>query len=273
MASRAEVAVHADALRLLNEAGVPYVVAGAYALRHHTGIERYTKDLDLFLVRSLVPRALALLARAGYQTHVLARHWLANAQKSGYVVDLIHGFGGWRAQVDQSWYDHAMWGTLNDVPVRFAPIEEMTWMKVYVAHRERFDGADVCHLIKAGGERFDWQRFVSLFGPCWELLLSAVALFQFVYPSDRRLVPAWVTDTLLDRLSDEQHQKPPAERVCRGTLLDRFSYLPDVDLRGYADGRVPYAIAQGYRPDDVAADRREALQMIAAGRVRPSRVA
>jgi len=273
VASEAEVGIHADALRLLSEAQIPYVVAGAYALRYYTGIERYTKDLDLFLARRFVPRALLVLARAGYETDVLARHWLAHALKGGYMVDLIHGFGGWRAQVDQSWFDHSVASVLHGVPVRVAPIEEMTWMKVYVAHRERFDGADVLHLLKAGRDRFDWARFLGLFDQCWELLLSTLALYQFVYPSDRTTVPGWVMDTLLARLERETGEEPPQSPITRGTLLDRFSYLPDVELRGYLDGRVPYAVAQGYRPEDVAADRREALRMIAQGRVRPSRVA
>src|SRR5581483_12354485 len=37
------------ALRALNAAGVPYVVAGAYAIYEHTGVYRETKDLDLFV--------------------------------------------------------------------------------------------------------------------------------------------------------------------------------------------------------------------------------
>ncbi|MDQ3810883.1 MAG: hypothetical protein M3336_11385, partial [Chloroflexota bacterium] len=41
--------VYKRALRALNGAGVPYIVAGAYAIYEHTGIYRETKDLDLFV--------------------------------------------------------------------------------------------------------------------------------------------------------------------------------------------------------------------------------
>jgi hypothetical protein len=38
-------------LAVLNEAGVPYLVGGAYALAKHAAIERHTKDLDIFVHR------------------------------------------------------------------------------------------------------------------------------------------------------------------------------------------------------------------------------
>ena len=41
--------VYRRALQALNDAAVPYVVAGAYAIYEHTGIYRQTKDLDLFV--------------------------------------------------------------------------------------------------------------------------------------------------------------------------------------------------------------------------------
>ena len=38
-----------NALRVLSDAKVPYLLGGAYALAHYTGIVRHTKDLDLFV--------------------------------------------------------------------------------------------------------------------------------------------------------------------------------------------------------------------------------
>nr|MBK7065059.1 nucleotidyltransferase [Deltaproteobacteria bacterium] len=48
----ATLAQFANALRALNERGVPYLVGGAYALKHYCGINRDTKDVDLFVERS-----------------------------------------------------------------------------------------------------------------------------------------------------------------------------------------------------------------------------
>ncbi len=37
------------AMTLLNEAQIPYLVGGAYALERYTGVDRHTKDLDVFV--------------------------------------------------------------------------------------------------------------------------------------------------------------------------------------------------------------------------------
>ena len=45
-------AFYVRTLAVLNEAGVPFLVGGAYALAKHAGIERHTKDLDIFVRRN-----------------------------------------------------------------------------------------------------------------------------------------------------------------------------------------------------------------------------
>ena len=41
-------AFYAEALRELNQLGLPFLLAGTYALSAYTGITRPTKDLDIF---------------------------------------------------------------------------------------------------------------------------------------------------------------------------------------------------------------------------------
>ena len=53
-------------LNVLTESGIPYLVGGAYALAHYTGIHRDTKDFDIFLTRRDVDRGLDILSAAGY---------------------------------------------------------------------------------------------------------------------------------------------------------------------------------------------------------------
>ena len=57
----AERELYKRGLNALNQAGVPYVVAGAYAIYEHTGIIRQTKDLDLFLTPGALIQAMAAL--------------------------------------------------------------------------------------------------------------------------------------------------------------------------------------------------------------------
>ena len=52
------------ALAALNAAGLPYLVGGAYAFARYTGIERHTKDLDLFVRRADAPAILAEVLQA-----------------------------------------------------------------------------------------------------------------------------------------------------------------------------------------------------------------
>src|SRR5262245_44265123 len=49
----------------LQEARVPFLVGGAFALARFTGIERNTKDFDIFVRREDIDRALKALADDG----------------------------------------------------------------------------------------------------------------------------------------------------------------------------------------------------------------
>ena len=49
------------------------------------------------------------------------------------------------------------WNVLG-VIVRLSPAEEMIWSKAFIMERERYDGADISHLIRACQGRLDWQR-------------------------------------------------------------------------------------------------------------------
>ncbi|MDQ3811736.1 MAG: hypothetical protein M3336_15755, partial [Chloroflexota bacterium] len=102
---------------------------------------------------------------------------------------------------------------------------------------ERFDGADVAHLLLARAEVLDWQRLLRRFGSHWRVLLSHLVLFGYIYPSERDRIPGWVMQDLLRRLSDSLSAPPPSERVCRGTVLSRQQYLIDVERWGYRDVR------------------------------------
>src|SRR5205807_1391005 len=77
-----------EGLTLLEDKRLPYAVSGAFALRHHTGICRFTKDLDIFLTAEASPVALGYLRDAGYECEVRDPVWLATAHKDGFFVDL-----------------------------------------------------------------------------------------------------------------------------------------------------------------------------------------
>ena len=224
-------------LRVFRRANVEVLVGGAYAFGRYTGIERHTKDFDVFVRRVDVPRALAALRAAGYQTELTFPHWLGKAYCGEFFVDLIYGSGNGITMVDDEWFAHAPPDHIFEVPVRLVPPEEMIWSKALIQERERFDGADVAHLILARAESLDWRRLLDRFGANWRVLLAHLVLFGFVYPTEGHRVPGWVQRTLLDRLQHEIELPSGTERVCRGTLLSRQQYLLDVTDGGYLDPR------------------------------------
>ena len=64
-------------LTVLNESAMPYLIGGAYAMGTLAGIERHTKDIDVFARESDCDRILRVFEGAGYRTEVTFPHWLA----------------------------------------------------------------------------------------------------------------------------------------------------------------------------------------------------
>src|SRR5260370_16518803 len=69
-------AFYRDALSRLDREGLEYLVGGAYAFARYTGIERHTKDFDIFIRREDFARPADILPNAGYETELTFSHWL-----------------------------------------------------------------------------------------------------------------------------------------------------------------------------------------------------
>src|SRR2546421_11845684 len=87
-------------LTVLAPTGIDVLVGGAYAFARYTGIERHTKDLDIFVRPADAPRTLRTLAAAGYQVENTFPHWLGKAFCGDFYVDVIHSSGNGVATVD-----------------------------------------------------------------------------------------------------------------------------------------------------------------------------
>lgn len=220
-------ALFCEVLQHLNRVGVPYVVSGAFALQQHTGIWRNTKDLDLFLTSEAVPEALRHLREQGFETEIRDPVWLAKAHRDGYFVDLITGMSNAVITVDQSWIDRSMPCVVLGIRTRVLAAEELIASKLFVNFRERFDGADVVHIIYGTQGRLNWDRLLQLVGEHWELLLWELMLFHYVYPAKQNYVPQCVWHELLWRL---QHQldSAPAKLPFRGSLIDEKMFSIDM---------------------------------------------
>jgi hypothetical protein len=231
-------AFYRAAMDILREARVPFMVGGAFALAKHAGIDRFTKDFDVFISPSDVDRALAAFADRDYRTELTAPHWLAKVFHEDLFVDLIWSSGNGVATVDDEWFENAAEDDILGVRALVVSAEEMIWQKAYIMERERFDGADVLHVIHERAESLDWGRLLRRFGEHWHVLLAHLVLFGFAYPTQRSRVPAPVMRTLLDRLEGEMSSLYDGDRVTQATLLSRHQYREEVTAGRYKDARL-----------------------------------
>lgn len=225
-------ALFREVLTLLNRTGVPYVVSGAFALKEHTGICRNTKDLDLFLAPEDVPAALEALKQAGFEVEIKDPVWLAKAHRDSFFVDLITGMSNGIIVVDRTWIERGAHSEIMGVPVRILGAEELLASKLFVAFRERFDGADIVHVIHAKRGTLDWKRILHLVGDHWQMLLWALILFQYVYPQEAAAVPPNVWNELVERFRNNLIT-PNTTTNFRGTLLDDRMFAIDVNEWGF----------------------------------------
>jgi predicted nucleotidyltransferase len=220
-----------EVLTALEEKQVPYAVSGAFALRQHTGICRFTKDLDLFMTACTRLRVLPYLQERGFECEVTDPVWLAKARKGDFFVDLITGMSNGVFTVDDSWIQRARPAVIYGIKTRVLAPEELVASKIFVARRERFDGADIAHVIYGTYPAFDWDRELQLVGEHWEMLLWSLLLFRYVYPAQTHYVPARVWNELLQWLGKEI-AKPNSQAKFRGSLVDDKMFAIDLNEWG-----------------------------------------
>jgi hypothetical protein len=228
-------------MEALNDARLPFLVGGGFALGQYTAVQRDTKDFDIFVRREEYDPIMKVLAQAGFDTELTFPHWLGKASCQHGYVDVIFNSGNGVAYVDDGWFKHATPGQVFGVDVLLCPVEETIWSKAFIM--------DIMHLILGHAEHLDWARILVRFGPHWRVLFSHLCLFGFIYPSERDRIPEWVMTGLMDRLDHELRTPPPIEKTCQGTLLSREQYLPDVQRWGLTDAR--HTNASSMTPDDV----------------------
>jgi len=214
-----------QALLALNTSGVPYVIGGAFAMHRYSGVWRNTNDLDIYLERQYIERAVDALSQAGFldcgEMAVGDREWIYHATKKRVLVDLIWQPPNHLSPVDESFHARGQEGAFLEVPVRFIPPDELLWAKVFTLNRDRCDWPDLFHVVRARPGGLDWEHVVRKMGEHWPVLLSFIILYDWAYPSETQCIPRGLREELLER---KLSLLMPSEGPTREAVLDPWTH-------------------------------------------------
>jgi hypothetical protein len=226
---------YADSLRILKESEIPFLVAGTFAVNCYTGINRATKDLDIFCKAGDFPRILLHFREHDFETVTVDERWLAKVKQGGCFFDVIFSSTAAVVTISDLWFQESHPAEIYGVPLQLTPPTEMIWSKALLQNRHRYDGADIAHLILRQSERIDWKRLLTHMEQYWEVLLIHILNFRFIYPSERDKIPRWLLEELLLRTQQQADLPLPQTKVCRGRLFSPDDYRIDVSEWGFAD--------------------------------------
>jgi len=130
--------------------------------------------------------------------------------------------------VEDPWIRRARPAFVLGIQTRVLAPEELLVSKLFVMRRERFDGADIAHIVYGTRGKLDWSRILQLTGEHWEMLLWALILFHYVYPAKSNYVPTVVWQELLGKFTKQISELDPQARF-RGSLIDDNMFAIDVN--------------------------------------------
>ncbi len=228
-------AFYSEVLQLMAKSEIPFLLSGTYALASYTGIDRPTKDVDVFAKAGDALKMLSFFKSHGFDVEVVDERWLARITRGDLFVDIVYNMPTVTTHVTDEWFERAPNTELFGATVKLVPPTQFIWSKIFVADHHRYDAADVAHVILKCHDQVDWEKLLSHMELYWEVLLIALLNFRFIYPSEREIVPKWLMDEILERLRDQETVKPPGKKVCRGRIFSPRDYAVDVEQWGFSD--------------------------------------
>ncbi|MGA9141566.1 MAG: nucleotidyltransferase [Methanocella sp.] len=204
--------IYKEAIDVLEESGVRYVIGGGIAIMAF-GRTRDTKDIDLYIMDSDQDRALQALARAGFEVDPMPGvHWLCKGYKKGITVDfIIENVGGMHTTKET--LDHGRWTCINGYRMHVMSPEDLIVRKIMAMRSDRNDWFDCISVLSSTYERFDWEYFNKVAAVDYERALSFVLYVR----SDREHVvpvPDRAVAELYDKVGPElkMHEQMPGAR-------------------------------------------------------------
>jgi hypothetical protein len=202
---RAKFAVFAEACRILEEQGIPYIMGGGVAIRAY-GRTRPLKDADIFLEKKWVFPAMDALTRlGGFHTREMDASWLYKALKNDILVDIIVKTTG-NIPITEATYQHTREAELYGYKFRMMGPEDLMIRKI-LSHKEgRPDMFDYLSMFEDPVKDFDWPYFMGMVKPAhYRKVLGALLWVQA--ETDVAVIPDWVicqlTEQVLTQVCDQ----------------------------------------------------------------------
>ncbi|MCE5199035.1 MAG: nucleotidyltransferase [Armatimonadota bacterium] len=234
--------IYREALTALKNAGIDFMLGGAFAIYHYTNWWRNTHDIDVYVVQNDVAKAARALETAGFydigEQAKGDKEWIYHSARGDMIVDVIWRFANLANYITPDWLERAPKGNFVGVDVKFIPLEEIVWIKTFVINRHRCDWPDVMRVIRAQCSNLDWHRLLDMLDEHWLLLAGLIDVFDWQHPDSIGCVPLEIREELITRRRDFWANPPLG--VDREHLLD-----PWIHYR--AD---KYAIWRNEQPND-----------------------
>ncbi len=126
-----------DALRILEAAGVDYLVIGSVATRSLLGMDlKETEDLDALIRRDDAERLLDVFSQEGYATYRRDGRWIYKAGRPDVTVDLIFRAGG-KIMLDTEHLRRSTTSEIEGLSLRVPAPEDLIIMKAVFDAEDR----------------------------------------------------------------------------------------------------------------------------------------
>lgn len=214
--------LYAEALDALCRSGVRFMVGGAFAVHHYTGWWRNTHDIDVYVTHDDVETAAQALDSVGFvdlgEQAPGDNQWIYHSANRGLIFDVIWRFANLANYITPDWFERASTGEFLGVRLRFLPLEELVWIKVFVINRHRCDWPDVMRIVQAQCRNLSWERLMELLGEHWLLLAGLVDIFDWQHPRSIGCIPDGIRDEIARRRLE--YRRNPPGNLNREHLLD-----------------------------------------------------
>src|SRR5436309_15338002 len=83
-------AFYSQVLQLMAKSEIPFLLSGTYALASYTGIDRPTKDVDVFAKAGDALKMLSYFKEHQFDVEMVDERWLARITRGKLFVDIIY---------------------------------------------------------------------------------------------------------------------------------------------------------------------------------------